>query len=115
VWLASALLAVGDALAKNDYFDHAPALELVRHLRNGIAHGNRFDIRVPDKLKKFPAHNRDVRPKNPETGTFEITPTLHGQPVLFDFMEAGDVLELLNDVSFYLTRMGLAKPPRPWD
>jgi len=111
VWLASALLAVGDALAKNDYFDHAPELELVRHLRNGIAHGNRFDIRDPDKLKKFPAHNRDVRPKNPASGTFAITPTLDGQPVLFDFMEAGDVVELLRAVSFHLTRIGEANLP----
>ncbi len=56
VWLTGSLLAVGDALKRNDYFDHAPELELVRHLRNGIAHGNRFAIQ---KLT-YPAHNRDA-------------------------------------------------------
>src|SRR5438270_803097 len=44
VWLTGSLLAVGDALEHHNYFDHAPELELVYHLRNGIAHGNRFDI-----------------------------------------------------------------------
>jgi hypothetical protein len=112
VWLASALLAVGDASAENDYFDRAPELEFVRHLRNGIAHGNRFDIRDPERLKRFPAHNRDVRPKRPDSGTFEITPTLDGQRVLFDFMEAGDVVELLFAVSLYLSRMSAGESPR---
>ena len=44
VWLAGSLLALGDRLERNAYFDHAPELELVYHLRNGIAHGNRFEI-----------------------------------------------------------------------
>ena len=44
VWLTGSLLTLGDALKDNDYFDHAPALELVYHLRNGIAHGNRFNF-----------------------------------------------------------------------
>ncbi len=104
VWLAGSLLAVGDALKDNSYFDHAPELELVYHLRNGVAHGNRFDIRRPDKLKKYPAHNRDAAF---HTNTiFEITPALDGQPVLFDFMGAGDVLDLLCSVGLHLDRVG---------
>jgi hypothetical protein len=54
VWLTGALLAVGDALKDNDYFDHAPELELVYHLRNGVAHGNRFDIRNLTRLTILP-------------------------------------------------------------
>jgi hypothetical protein len=73
VWLAGSLLAVGDALARNGYFDHAPELELVRHLRNGIAHGNRFRIDHPDELKKYPAHNRDAWSRKPGRMIFEIT------------------------------------------
>lgn len=42
VWLLGALLTVGDALRSNGYFGHAPEAEMIRHLRNGIAHGNRF-------------------------------------------------------------------------
>jgi hypothetical protein len=114
VWLASSLLRVGDALKRNDYFDRAPERELVHHLRNGIAHGNRFNILNPDELKKFPAHNRDVRPKRPtSTMIFEITPALHGQRVLFDFLKPGDVIELLAYVSVYLKRMGNGESPRP--
>jgi hypothetical protein len=37
LWLVGALLAVGDALSRHGYFDHAPELELLRHLRNGVA------------------------------------------------------------------------------
>jgi hypothetical protein len=113
VWLAGSLLAVGDALKRNQLFDRVPELELVRHLRNGIAHGNRFDIRNPDELKKFPAHNRDVWPKRPKSAIFEITPALDGQGVLFDFLGPGDVLELLGSVGVYLKRMGNGEPLRP--
>jgi hypothetical protein len=113
VWLTGSLLAVGDALARNRYFDRAPELELVRHLRNGIAHGNRFHIRKSDELTEFPAHNRDVWPKRPGSKVFEITPALDGTRVLFDFTEAGDVLELLFAVGIYLKRLGDGEsPPR---
>jgi hypothetical protein len=111
VWLTGALLAVGDALDRHDYFDRGPELKLVRHLRNGIAHGNPFEIRDPEKLDKYPAHNRDVWPRRPYRKTFEITPALDGTPVLFDFMEAGDVIEALCDVSLYLGRLSRGKPP----
>jgi hypothetical protein len=60
VWIVGSLIAVGDALDKRDYLDRAPLLELLRHLRNGVAHGNVFDIKNPGKLKKFPAHNRQA-------------------------------------------------------
>ena len=112
VWLAGSLLAVGDALSRQDYFDRAPELELVRHLRNGIAHGNRFDIRHPDKLAEFPAHNRVAWVKSDKQTIFEITPGLHGQPVLFDYLGAGDVLDVLLSIGIYLIRMGNGDPLR---
>jgi len=107
VWLAGSLLAVGDALERNDYFDHAPELELVYHLRNGIAHGNHFDIRNRKRLAKYPAHNRDASFRNT---IFEITPKLNGKPVLFDFMEAGDVLDLLFSVGIRLEQIARGEP-----
>ena len=113
VWLTGSLLAVGGALKRNGYFDRAPELELVRHLRNGVAHGNRFNILYPGELKEFPAHNRDVWPKRPKSAIFEITPALNGQRVLFDFLDAGDVLELLFSVGSYLKRMGNGEPLPP--
>jgi hypothetical protein len=102
-WLAGSLLALGDRLERNDYFDHAPELELVYHLRNGIAHGNRFDIRNRKRLEKYPAHNRNGWFRHT---VFEITQELDGKPVLFDFMQAGDVLDLLSSVGMQLKETG---------
>jgi hypothetical protein len=103
IWLTGSLLRIGDALKANRYFDHAPVLELVRHLRNGVAHGNSFDIRYPDELTTYPAHNRDAAF---HTDTiFEITPPLNGATVLFEFMDAGDVLDLLSSVASHLDEL----------
>jgi hypothetical protein len=101
VWLTGSLLALGDTLKEHGYFDRAPVLELVYHLRNGIAHGNRFNFTTTglERLKKYPAHNRDAWFSKM---LFEIAPTLNGQAVLFDFMDAGDVLDLLSSVGAHL-------------
>jgi hypothetical protein len=109
IWLTGALLAVGDALKENDYFDHAPELELVYHLRNGIAHGNQFRIRNLERLSKHPAHNRNCY----RHSIFEITAALDGQIVLFDFMEAGDVLDLLSSVASHLDELVRRASPQP--
>lgn len=42
-WLIGSLLTVGDALSILGYLDRDPLLEMLYHLRNGIAHGNRFN------------------------------------------------------------------------
>jgi hypothetical protein len=102
IWIIGGLIAVGDALEKHKYLTRVPLLELVRHLRNGIAHGNAFNIKYPKQLANFPAHNRDARVK---TAAFEITPQLHGTQVLFDFIGAADVLDVLMSVEIYLTRI----------
>jgi len=113
VWLAGSLLKLGDVLAQNQYFDRAPELELIRHLRNGIAHGNRFRIDKPENLTRFPAHNRDAWVKSDTKAVFEITKNLQDQPVLFEYMEAGDVLDVLLSAGLYLIRMGNGDPLRP--
>ena len=113
IWITGSLLAVGDALGLHHYFDRAPELELLRHLRNGVAHGNRFRIDNPLELSKFPAHNGYAWIKSDTKAVFEITPTQGGQPVLFDFMGPGDILDLLMSISIYLTRMGSGAPLRP--
>jgi hypothetical protein len=102
VWIIGSLIAVGDALYKRKYLNRVPLFELVRHLRNGVAHGNAFEIRHPYSLKKNPAHNREALVK---TAVFEITPDLDGRPVLFEFMGAADILDLLMSVEIYLTRI----------
>jgi hypothetical protein len=110
VLLVGALLTVGDALEKQGYFDHAPELKLLRHLRHGVAHGNTF--RIGKKLK-HEAHNRLAWVKSDTKAIFEITPNLQGQQVLFDFLGPADVLDLLQSVSTYLTRIGTGQPLRP--
>lgn len=102
VWIVGALIAVGDALDKCGYLNRVPLLELVRHLRNGVAHGNAFNIKHPDQLARSPAHNRDARVK---ATIFEITAQLNGKIVLFDFMGPADILDLLMSVEVYLTRI----------
>ena len=113
VWITGSLLRLGDVLAQNQYFDRAPELELVRHLRNGIAHGNRFRIDNLANFANFPAHNRSAWVKSDSKAMFEITPSLQGKAVLFNYMEAGDVLDLLMSVGIYLIRMGNGDPLRP--
>ena len=81
---------VGDALAENLYFDETPELELFRHIRNGLSHGNRFELH-PGQPKK-PA----------QFGSFKITRSLHGENVLFEFMGPGDVFDLLDHVNGHL-------------
>jgi hypothetical protein len=100
IWIVGSLIAIGDALDKRKYLNHLPLFELVRHLRTGVAHGNAFDIRYPDTLRKYPAHNRQAPIKN---AVFEIKPDLDGRPVLFEFMGAADVLDLLMSIESYLT------------
>jgi hypothetical protein len=113
IWLTGSLLVVGEALKANHYFDHAPEVELAYHLRNGIAHGNRFQFtaRGRERLAKYPAHNRAAAFRT--NTTFEIVPALEGQPVLFDFMKAGDVLDLLFSIASHLEEMVRRASPQP--
>lgn len=93
--IAAMLIEVGDACARNSYFDKTPELELVRHLRNAASHGNTFTLRGTEPRR--PAHSR---------GDFAIASGLNGtEDVLFDFIGAGDVLDLLSDVEAHLRRI----------
>ncbi len=101
VWLVGSLLTLGDALQRNAYFNRDPVLELVRHLRNGVAHGNRFHItgRRLSQLPQFPAHN---------AGKLVITPDLQGHTVLFDFAGPAEILDLFVAVERLLSRLQLS-------
>jgi hypothetical protein len=101
VWIVGGLITLADALGKknNRYFDRAPHLELVRHLRNGVAHG-RFRIDSPDKLADHPANNFSASVKSPAGTLFEITPTTQGS--VFDFMGVGDFIDLFFSVETHL-------------
>jgi hypothetical protein len=102
IWIVGGLIAVGDALDRRKYLTRTPLLELVRHLRNAVAHGGKFNIKNPQQLASYPAHNRYAGIKATD---FEITPQLNGSAVLFDFIGPADVLDVLASVEIYLTRI----------
>jgi hypothetical protein len=106
-WATGALLTLGDELSAHRYFDRAPILELVYHLRNAVAHGNRFNITKEgqDRLARYPAHSREAAVKSPLGTLYEITPSLSG-PLLFDFMGPADV-------STSCSRLKYTSPKRP--
>jgi len=112
-FLAGGLIRLGDELSRRGYLDRAPELELIRHLRNGVAHGNRFDIRNPGRLKQHPAHTFWMHGLNAnEPEFFEIKPELNGKPVLFDFIGPLSLARVFVGVSFYLLRMAHHEPLR---
>ena len=102
VWLTGGLIALADALERNEYFDRAPHLELVRHLRNGVSHGNRFRIDRPDTLARYPAHNFLASVRSPAGTSFEITGAIQGNTVMFDFMGPADFIDLFMSVEVHL-------------
>ena len=118
LWLGGALLTLGDEFARVGYLDKGPDLEFIRHLRNGVAHGNRFHLTgdEPKRSAHFTGPDRrlmangTVTPAG-EAHIFEITAALNGQRVLFDFMGPGDVCDLLMFVSSRLVRIGDGDAP----
>ncbi|APZ99103.1 hypothetical protein BWQ93_11825 [Sphingopyxis sp. QXT-31] len=93
-WYCGVLISAGDLLAAHQYFDHQPEFELLYHVRNAVAHGNRFHITEAGKkrLEKYPAYLRFYDGSD----RFQLSPDLDHQRILFDFMQAGDVADLLS-------------------
>lgn len=112
VWLLGGLLTLGDALEGERYFDHPPEIEMIYHLRNAAAHGNRFNItsRGRARLARYPAHTRQAAIQGDHPHVFEVTESLHGQGLLFDYMDAADVLDLFKSVANYLLRVADGHP-----
>jgi len=121
IWLSHTFLEVGHTLKNaskkstlktNDIF-HAPELELIYHIRNGIAHGNRFhfDDNGKKRLAKHAADNRLSQHR--VGGLLEITEKMEGKQVLFSFAAPGDLLDVLTSASEYLKRMGVGDQLRP--
>jgi len=117
VWLVGALLTVGDALAakKNKYFGHAPEAEIIRHLRNGIAHGNRFTfypwvkdeatgrLKHPANISRYAAQQAmPVR---------QVDTDLEGTEVLFSWGGGpAAIIDCLTVLSIHLWRIGHGLP-----
>jgi hypothetical protein len=107
VWLMGAISTLGDALAKKNYFNHQPELELFYHVRNGVAHGNKFHLTKPglQRLARYPAHNAVAIARIPTAPPFVIDQTLNGTTIMFEFMEEGDILNLIGAVGAYCNEL----------
>ena len=88
--LQSLLMNIGDELARNRYFAKSPELEFFRHIRNALGHGNRFHFKG-----KEPVLPATLRGRN-------LSRDLHGQQVFFQYMNIGDVFDLLDDLESQL-------------
>jgi hypothetical protein len=114
VWLIGALLMVGDALGTNKYFGHIPEAEIIRHLRNGVAHGNRFIFHpnVIDKTSgklKHPANifryaGRQVMPMH------EVDTDRQGTEVLFVWGGPDAIIDCLTVLGVHLWNTGHGIP-----
>lgn len=120
IWLVGSLLIVGDALKKlkHPYLKQIPLLELLYHLRNGIAHGNVFNFNDDGvkRLRQNSVHNKTAGVKSQTGAEFGIVagshgkPALHGKPVLFDFMGRVMSLTCYSLLRFTLRVFGSAMP-----
>ena len=90
VFLMATVTLIADRLSRNSYFNKTPELEFLRHVRNAVAHGNRFNIRSDEP--KRPARFRG----------FEISQSLNGTELFWQFIGPGDVLDLLDEVHLQL-------------
>jgi hypothetical protein len=114
IWLMGALLKVGDALGENQYFGHAPEAEIIRHLRNGIAHGNRFSFRAPvihklSRKLRYPANifrwaARQSMPRH------EIDTHLEGAEVLWGWGGPDAIVDCLTVLGLHLWHIGHGLP-----
>jgi hypothetical protein len=90
LWFMGVISLTGDYLKQNDYFDKRPELEFFRHIRNAISHGNKFTFKKNE-------------PKRPaQFGDFVICHELQGRTFLFDYMNPGDLFDLLDYLERYL-------------
>ena len=82
-------------LAKNSYFSKSPELEFFRHLRNGVAHNNKFTFSAKEPIRQASFRG------------FSIDKTLEGRDVLYrvggdSFVDEGDILDLFDEIETQL-------------
>ena len=105
---------LGDALGANGYFGNIPEAEIIRHLRNGIGHGNRFNFHssVIDKSTgklKHPANifryaARQVMPPH------DVDTYLNGTEVLFVWGGPDAIIDCLTVLGVHLWNVGYGIP-----
>ena len=89
-YVAGMISWIRHAVLEGDSSTGSEAMQFFRHLRNAVSHGNTwsFDSRTLRRLEESPVRFRG----------FTIDHTLQGEPVLFKFMDLGDIFELLDEI-----------------
>jgi len=100
-WFAMAIVTAGAELSPFNYFNRAPRLEVIYHLRNAIAHGGRFHFTEDcrQRLSDYPANTFGSE----GMVQFEVTAALDGQELVFELLHPGDVIDVLIGATFYLS------------
>lgn len=109
-YVAGAVLAFSDELAKYDGNDKSPQFEFVRHLRNAISHGNRFslDRKACKRLEVYPAFLFRAN----GSLTHKIKPKLDGKKCLGKFIEIPLVFEAFDAANLRVQEIELGFEPR---
>jgi hypothetical protein len=92
-WHLGALIKSGEMLKEKCCFNHDPEFELIYHLRNAAAHGNKFNIDARGK-KRLSSHDAHLRWYDGSI-RFKISSSMNGKKLLFDFIGPGDVADIL--------------------
>lgn len=87
------LMNIGDELARNRYFTKSPELEFFRHLRNALGHGNRFHFKADEPVRQACLRGRN------------LSASMHGERAFFQYMQPGDVFDLLDDIESQLVAL----------
>jgi hypothetical protein len=90
-YVAGAVLAFADELAKYEDNDRSPQFEFVRHLRNAISHGNHF-VLTKKACKRLEAHPAFLFRANGSL-SHKIKPKLDGKKCLGKFIDIPSVFE----------------------
>lgn len=74
---------------------HQPEVEFFRHIRNASAHGNTFRFKKYKDGQEEPVRSAVWR-------KIEITKKMEGTRLFFEFLSAGDLIYLLDDIGSLL-------------
>ena len=103
-WFSMAIITAASALSPYNYFNRPPHLEVIYHLRNALAHGNRFRFtkECRERLRDYPATTMGARPAG--LTQFEITEKVDGTSPA-DFLGPGDLIDVLIYATVYLAEL----------
>jgi hypothetical protein len=108
-YVSGAVLAFADELAKYDGNDKSPQFEFVRHVRNAISHGNRFNLEEGgwEQLAEHPAFLFRAN----GSLSHKIKPQLEGKKCLGKFIDIPSVFAALDAANLRVQEIELGLDP----